>query len=128
MKRQLLHFEFDRGLQTLEIMVAATAPERMQGLLRRPPLRPDQAMLLRSCRLIHTIGMTYPLDLVYLRKDGTVLKVTPALPARRIDGHWHAHSVLEMAAGAAAYYGIAVGRHLPLASMTAAAAGVFDER
>jgi len=123
MKRQILHFEFDRGPQSLEILVAATVRERMQGLLGRAPLRQDQAMLLRSCRLIHTIGMAYSLDLVYLRRDGAVIKVTAALPARRVDGHWRAHSVLEMATGAAARCGIAVGRRLPLASMTPVTGG-----
>jgi uncharacterized membrane protein (UPF0127 family) len=117
MRRHTLRFETARGPQALDILIAATARERMRGLLGRAPLQAFEAMLLRSCRLIHTVGMGYPLDLVYLRRDGTVLKVTAALPARRIDGHWRAHSVLEMAAGMAARCGIRAGERLPLAQL-----------
>ena len=114
MQRQTVRFELGCGPQALDVMVAATPLERMQGLLGRAPLQAFEAMLLRSCRLVHTIGMGYPLDLVYLKRDGTVLKVTQALPARRIDGHWRAHSVLEMAAGMAATCGIRRGDRLLL--------------
>ena len=117
LKTHILRFDLGGGPRAIELMVAATARERMRGLLGRRPLQGFEAMLLRSCRLIHTIGMGYPLDLVYLRRDGTVLKVTESLPARRIDGHWRAHSVLEMAGGAAARCGIEVGAKLPLAQV-----------
>lgn len=105
----------------LKLMVAATARERLRGLLGRAPLQAFEGMLLLSCRLIHTIGMRYPLDLVYLARDGRVLKVTPALAPSRMDGHWRARHVLEMAAGEAARCRIAPGVTLPLASLGAAA-------
>lgn len=120
MQRRTVHFDLGCGPQALDVMVAATPLERMRGLLGRAPLQACEAMLLRSCRLVHTIGMGYPLDLVYLQRDGTVLKVTQALPARRIDGHWRAHSVLEMAAGMAARCGIRRGDRLVLEQMEAA--------
>lgn len=119
MRRLTLRFELGRGPQAIDVMIAASARERMRGLLGRAPLRAGEAMLLRPCRLIHTVGMDYPLDLVYVRCDGTVLKVTSALPAWRVDGHWRAHGVLEMAAGAAALCGIRRGDRLPLAQLEA---------
>ena len=120
MQRHTVRFELGCGPQALDIMIAATALERMQGLLGRAPLQACEAMLLHSCWLVHTIGMGYALDLVYLKRDGTVLKVTQALPPRRIDGHWRAHSVLEMAAGMAEQCGIRRGDRLVLDQTEAA--------
>lgn len=110
MHHHLLHT--DAG--AIDVMVAASARERMRGLLGRAPLRAREGMLLLSCRMIHTIGMQYPLDLVYLARDGRVLKVTAALAPRRMDGHWRARHVLEMAAGEAARCRIAPGVTLAL--------------
>ncbi|PHV07908.1 hypothetical protein CSQ96_08445 [Janthinobacterium sp. BJB412] len=109
-----LDFATAAGPASLRIMVAANAPERMRGLLGRPALAEGEGMLLLACRLVHTVGMRYPIDLVYLRRDGAVLKVTPALAPRRMGGCWGADCVLELAAGAAARRGIAPGARLPL--------------
>jgi uncharacterized membrane protein (UPF0127 family) len=105
------------GPRSIRLMVASSMLERMRGLLGRPDLQAAEGMLLQSCRLIHTFGMRYPIDLVYLDRKGRVLKVTPALPARRMDGAWRAHSVLEMAAGEAGRCGIVPGLELPIARM-----------
>lgn len=121
MRHITLEFCGAAGPRALTLMVSESAPERMRGLLGRPMLGPAQGMLLDSCRLIHTFGMRYRLDLVYLNRQGLVLKVTEALAARRIDGHWRAHSVLEMAGGEARRCGIAAGVQLPLAAIARAA-------
>lgn len=101
------------GPRTVDLMIASTMFERMRGLLAREALGEQQGMLLQACRLIHTCGMRYPIDVVYLSRDGVVLKVTRALVPRRADGHWRAHSVLEMAAGEAGRCGIQAGTVMP---------------
>lgn len=114
MRHTTLRIADSRGTHLIEVMVASTTLERMRGLLGRPPLRASEGMLLLSCRLVHTIGMGYPLDLVYLASDGRVLKVTAALAPYGMDGHWHARHILEMAAGAAERYQITTDLILPL--------------
>lgn len=109
-----IQFNGRAGARKLQVMVAASMTERMRGLLRRPSPGSAQGMLLQPCRLIHTFGMAYPIDVIYLRRDGTVVKVTPALAPARMDGHWRAHSVLEMAAGEAERCGIGPGCIVPL--------------
>ncbi len=109
-------FESASGRCALDVMLAATLLARMRGLLWRPALGPAQAMLLRPCNLVHTLGMRYPIDVVFLRRDGTVLRIAPALPPRRMCGHWGADEVLELAAGEAARCGLAPGTRLPLAA------------
>lgn len=107
-------FHSGAGARALDVQVAATALARMRGLLGRPPLGPGQGMLIRPCNMVHTVGMGYAIDVVFLRRDGLVLKVASALAPRRASGHWRAHCVLELAAGEAARHAIAPGLVLPL--------------
>lgn len=98
----------------LELMIATSTLERMRGLLGRTALGARQGMLLPKCGMIHTFGMAYPIDVVYLDGRNRVLKVSPALAPRRMDGHWRARTVLELAAGVAQACGIRPGCALAL--------------
>jgi uncharacterized membrane protein (UPF0127 family) len=115
MKRFPVTFQGARGVQTLDVMAAESMLERMRGLLARPTLQRGEGMLLHSCNLVHTFGMRYPIDVVFIQRDGVVLKVTDALVPRRASGHVRADCVLELAAGEARRCGIAPGLRLPLA-------------
>jgi len=98
----------------LHLMMAGSTLERMRGLLGRAALGPREGMLLPHCGMIHTFGMRYPIDVVYLDREHRVLKVSEALAPRRMGGHWRARSVLELAAGSAAACGIRTGTVLAL--------------
>ncbi|WP_269532031.1 DUF192 domain-containing protein [Chitinimonas sp. BJYL2] len=90
-----------RGDQVLvtTVWAAEHAAERMQGLLGRPVLKPGEAMLIQPCRLVHTFGMPYALDLAFLDRKGRVRKTVRAVKPARIAGCWTAHATLEMTAG-----------------------------
>lgn len=81
---------------------AVSAWERTRGLLGRPSLQQGQGMLIGECRLVHTIGMRYALDLVFLDKRGRVKKMVNALAPGRMAGCWSAHQTLELAPGSLA--------------------------
>lgn len=117
MKPQTLSFCGANGAQRLHVVVASTMFSRMRGLLGRPPLLSNQGMLLRSCNLIHTFGMGYPIDLVFMHKDGRVLKISDDVAPRRARGHLRAHCVLELAGGVARQRGIALGMRLPIEAL-----------
>ena len=85
---------------------------RMKGLLGRKSLPPGEGMLIRPAPSIHTFFMRFPIDAVFLSRDGEVLKVADNVPAWRTRSCRRAHSVLELAAGEAARHGIAVGDRL----------------
>ena len=114
MKTSLLSFKSTQGEQRLDVSVASSMLSRMRGLLGRPALEGYQGMLLRSCNLVHTFGMRYPIDMVFMRRDGHVLKVSTAVAPRRAQGHMRAHCVLELASGAAKKCGIHPGMRLPI--------------
>jgi uncharacterized membrane protein (UPF0127 family) len=114
----ILRFYSRHGEQQLDVAVAATVATRLRGLLARPPLRPDQGLLLSPCNMVHTVGMRYPLDVVFLRHDGRVLHVAQQVPSNRLRLCWRARYTLELAAGTAARCAIAPGMDVPVGRLT----------
>ena len=81
----------------MEVRVANTFGARLVGLaLRREP--PGHALLLPRTRAVHTFGMRFALDLHWLDRDGTVVRVDRAVPPRRLRTCLRARSVLELPA------------------------------
>lgn len=81
------------------ISVADTAWTRMRGLLGRASLFSNEGMLIKQCSSVHTIGMLYPIDIVFLRSDGYVLRVVNNLRPFRLSVCKGASMVLELSAG-----------------------------
>ncbi len=63
-----------------KVVVADSAWSRLKGFLLRPPPRSGEGILLTPCNAIHTWGMRFPLDVVYLDASGQVLKIVQNLP------------------------------------------------
>jgi uncharacterized membrane protein (UPF0127 family) len=79
--------------------VAFEAETRKRGLLGRDSLPPSHAMIIAPSNLVHTFFMRFPIDIAFVRRDGTVSKVRTSVPARRIVGALRAYAVIELAAG-----------------------------
>ena len=86
--------------------------ERMRGLLGRPRLNDSEALWITPCNSVHSLFMGYPLDLIYLNRQLTVIKIIDQMKPWRLSAGPRAHSVLELAAGNAATLGIATGATL----------------
>ncbi len=82
-----------------DVAIPSTRRERMRGLLGRPDLPAGTGMLFRRCRSVHTVGMRFPLDVVFLDRTFCVLDVCSALPGRWVVRRPGATHVLELAAG-----------------------------
>ena len=80
--------------------VAGSGPKRAKGLLGRKGLGPGQGMWIVPCEAVHTIGMQFPIDLVYLDRRHRVKKVRSSVPPWRLSACLSAHSVIELASGA----------------------------
>ena len=99
---------------------ATSFGDRLRGMIGRPF---DQAgfdaMVFPSCSAIHTFFMTFPIDVVFLGTENTVLKTYPDCrpwcPAVRCRG---AQSVIELPAGALAHTGTMPGDKLDLNAET----------
>lgn len=56
-----------------EIRIADRFFQRLVGLLRDKSLKPNQGLLLKKCSQVHTIGMKFPIDVIFLSKEGEIL-------------------------------------------------------
>jgi len=84
----------------------------MKGLLGRASLPADEGLLIRPAPSIHTLFMRFPVDGVFLSREGEVLKVAANVGPWRTRSCRRAHSVLELAAGEANRRGITLGDRL----------------
>lgn len=73
--------------------------ERMRGLLGAPRLQPEEALVIRPCSSVHTIGMKYPIDLAFMDKGWTIIKTVRNLKPWRMAACPAAHMVLELLGG-----------------------------
>jgi uncharacterized membrane protein (UPF0127 family) len=83
----------------LTLLVADSRRTRGRGLAGLDDLPADHALLLEPCRSVHTIGMRFALDLIWLDADGNALRVDPAVTPRRVRSCLRARSVVECRAG-----------------------------
>jgi uncharacterized protein len=97
-----------------QLLVAARPLRRMRGLLGRADLPAGEGILLRPASSVHTFFMRFPIDVVFLDRDGVVLGVEPDVAPWRLAGRRGAKAVVELAAGESARRGIAVGDRLAL--------------
>ena len=92
---------------------AETHWARLLGLMGRRTLPEGGALLITPCSSVQTSLMRFAIDVVFLDRDGQVVKVVSELkPYRAALGGRGAHSALELPAGAAGRCGIAVGDRL----------------
>jgi len=73
---------------------------RLVGLLKRRNLGPEEALWLMPSKGIHTIGMKFPIDVVFLNRDNVVLQAVSGMrPFRVSTVQLRGYSVLELPAG-----------------------------
>jgi uncharacterized membrane protein (UPF0127 family) len=82
---------------------------RMRGLLGRSTLEVDEGLLLKPGGSVHTFFMRFPIDVVFIDRDGRVTRVVRDLAPWRVAGSRRARTVLELPAGASARAEIAPG-------------------
>ena len=86
----------------LKIHIATGFWQRARGLLGLSSIDIDYAMLFPNCNSVHTVGMRFAIDVVFIDKAGRILKLVSSLPPMRIAHVRGAAGVLELAAGQAA--------------------------
>jgi uncharacterized membrane protein (UPF0127 family) len=95
----VIYTQHNQQLVLPHVMKTSSVIERMQGLLFRDPLKEDEGLLIKPCSSIHTIGMQYDIDVVFLRKDLTIKKIYRHVKPWRYAMSFGANMVLELIAG-----------------------------
>ena len=87
---------------TFRVALATRFVERCRGLIGRASLPENQGLLLWPGGSIHTFGMTYPIDALFLDRNLRVLKKQANLmPSRFSIAPRSTRGTLELAAGSA---------------------------
>jgi hypothetical protein len=81
------------------IVLADRGETRRKGLLGRDRLSANEGLWIVPCEAVHTFGMRFSIDLVYLDRRCRVRKVRREVAPWKLSGCLTAHSVLELAPG-----------------------------
>jgi uncharacterized membrane protein (UPF0127 family) len=91
-----------RGLDVAtRVEVAGQSGQRRKGLLGRTGLPAGHGLWISPCEAVHTFFMKFSIDLIYLDRNLRVKKVRNSVPPWRMSACLSAHSILELAPGAA---------------------------
>ena len=73
--------------------------ERARGLIARPAPAPGRGLLIPKCYAIHTLFMSYPIDAIFLDRNGEIVKTVKNIRPWRwfVWGGFRAKAVLETA-------------------------------
>lgn len=99
------------------VEVADCGAKRRKGLLGREMLTAGEGLWIVPCEAVHTFGMQFPIDLVYLDRDKKVKKVRHDVPPSRLSTCLSAHSVLELSSGSIRRTGTKPGDRLEFTSV-----------
>jgi uncharacterized protein len=91
------------------VETAFDSRSRRTGLLGREALGADAVLAIAPCNAVHTIGMRFPIDLLFITRAGYVTKRVLGLRPGRIAASLSAFAVLEFAAGQPAVAATPVG-------------------
>jgi uncharacterized membrane protein (UPF0127 family) len=94
------------------IEVAGDASTRRKGLLGRSALSAGEGLWIVPCEAIHTFGMQFPIDLVFMDRNKIVKKVRHGVVPGRLSMCLSAYSVLELASGSIRLTGTGPGDKL----------------
>jgi uncharacterized protein len=95
-------------------IAAGTSRERRTGLLGHASLEKGEGLWIAPCEAVHTIGMKFPIDVLFLDRKRKVLKIRKEMKQWRMAACFRAHSVLELPAGIAEATGTVAGDQLEL--------------
>lgn len=97
------------GIVAEDVTWATSFRARRRGVLRRPQLGPREALVISPARRVHTLGVGYPLDVVFCDRGMRVLHVETLAPrsvSRRVAG---ASFCVELLGGRALETGLVPG-------------------
>jgi uncharacterized protein len=79
-----------------EVPVATTWLSRLLGLALLPRESAGTGLLIPGCRSVHTVGMRFRLDLLFLNRDGEIIELCRDVPGWRFLRCRRAAAVLEL--------------------------------
>jgi uncharacterized membrane protein (UPF0127 family) len=98
------------------VELADTRATRRRGLLGRNSMDPSEGLILLPSFAIHTAFMRFPIDVVFVNREGVVVRIARDLGPWRMAVSWRAHAVIEFAGGSLRTRDVRPGDRLYLAA------------
>jgi uncharacterized membrane protein (UPF0127 family) len=96
---------------------AFDSASRREGLLTQQTWPRGSGLIIAPCQAVHTVGMRFPIDVVFVDKAGTIVKVRRDVRPWRIAVAVTAFATIELIAGSL-NAGVGVGDTLSLSAAT----------
>ena len=93
---------------------ALDSKSRRKGLLGRDTLADSHALVLAPCGSVHTFGMRFPIDVLFVAADGCVIKIVEQLGAWRMAGSLQACIAVELSTGSVQRHDVLTGDRLSI--------------
>lgn len=94
----LVHASSGRVLATT-VRGAFDSASRREGLLKQVAWPEGSALIIAPCQAVHTVGMHFPIDVLFVDRAGLVVKVRERVPPWRMAGAFRAFATIELPAG-----------------------------
>jgi uncharacterized membrane protein (UPF0127 family) len=104
----------NKAILVSKLYIAQTFWPRLKGLLGTSELAAGNGLLIHPCSSIHTFGMKYPIDVIFLSSELEVLRVIDSISAMRAACCLGSAMALELPAGTAAKAHTLAGHHLTI--------------
>ncbi|WP_282109890.1 DUF192 domain-containing protein [Shewanella algicola] len=109
---ELINIKSNKGSCIDNVIYANKTVSRLKGLLGQRSLTMQQGLLIAPCNSVHTFGMKFDIDVVFLDKNNKVVKIKTSVKPARMTSCFGSKKVLELASGSAEYNNISIGDSL----------------
>jgi uncharacterized membrane protein (UPF0127 family) len=98
-----------------QVEIARTFLKRLIGLMGRSILMEDQGLYFPGCKSIHTFGMKFAIDVLFMDKNMKITKMISCLKPNRVAfAPFSTRDTLELACGVLQKHALAVGDEIAL--------------
>lgn len=89
--------------------LAGDSRSRRRGLLGATGLPAGAALVIAPTQGIHTVGMRFPIDVIFADRHGRVVRLAPEVPPWRCRLSWRAFAAVELPSGTCHGLDLSVG-------------------
>jgi uncharacterized protein len=104
-------------ISSLRISIAKTFLQRARGLIGRARMETGEGLYFANARSVHTFGMLFAIDVVYIDELGVIVAIHESLKPWRLSWCGRAQNLCEMGQGVAVELGLKPGQKWPIESL-----------
>ena len=92
-----------------QVLLADTFWKRLKGLLGTSSLPHGHGLLIKPCNSVHTFGMAYPIDVLFVDRNHRIIKIVEQMKSGKASMALSSSYVVELPAGTARQTACSIG-------------------